>query len=132
MARVLVVHHEADLADEMAASLRRAGHVVEECAGPNFGPCPVLSGDDCPAVADAEVIVYDVWSSGSSETERALMEALREMYPDLPMVLIAPGLEFDWIDGLDGAPVVALTGSPSGAPLREAVERALGRAQAAV
>jgi DNA-binding NtrC family response regulator len=131
MTRVLVVHHDADMADEEAESLRRAGYEVQLCAGPNYGPCPILAGLPCPAVEDAEVLVYDVWSSGNSETERMLIETLREMYPELPVVLTAPGIEFDWVETIGIHGVVPLVGTAVGEPLRLAVERALESVAAA-
>ena len=42
MTRVLVVHHDADMADQESDWLRAAGYVVDQCAGPQYGACPVL------------------------------------------------------------------------------------------
>jgi hypothetical protein len=43
MTRVLVVHHDLDLADQEAESLRRFGYEVIECAGPTRNPCPTAT-----------------------------------------------------------------------------------------
>jgi DNA-binding NtrC family response regulator len=130
MARVLVVHHDPDMADEEVASLRRAGHDVMQCAGPTYGPCPVVAGRPCLAVDEADVLVYDVWASGDSETEHRLINELRELHPGTPVVLTAPGLEFDWIETTGIHAVVPLAGSATGPSLRAAVEEALAAAAA--
>jgi hypothetical protein len=70
-------------------------------------------------------MVYDVWATGDTETEKRLIERLREVHPDIPIVLTAPGVEFDWVetDGKHG--VVTLEGALSAAVLRKAVVTAL-------
>jgi DNA-binding NtrC family response regulator len=125
MTHVLVVHHDPDMADQESDWLRAAGYKVEQCAGPQYGPCPILRGEPCVAVDHADVLVYDVWSTGDTASERLLIEQLRETHPGIPIVLTAPGMGFDWIqeEGLHG--VVPLDGAPSAALLRAAVTRAL-------
>jgi DNA-binding NtrC family response regulator len=125
MNRVLVVHHDRDIADDQAETLRRAGYVVQECAGPTCGPCPVIRGDTCPAVEDADVLVYDVWATGDSGVEQTLIHHLREQHPETPLVLVAPGAEFDWVETEGSYGVVPLVGIPSGPPLLAAVGSAL-------
>jgi DNA-binding NtrC family response regulator len=125
MAHVLVVHHDADMADQEVDSLRRAGFAVQQCAGPMYGPCPILAGRPCPAVEEAEVLVYDVWASGDSDSGRQLIEELREQHPEIPVVLTAPGMELDWVETSGLHAVVPLVGLPSGPRLRAAVEEAL-------
>ena len=125
MVNVLVVHHDPDVADEQADSLRRAGYSVEQCAGPTHGPCPILHDRPCAAVERADVLVYDVWSAGDSEDARVLIERLREQHPEVPVVLDAPGMEFDWVRADGPHAVVTLVGQPSGAGLRAAVAQAL-------
>jgi hypothetical protein len=116
------------MADQESDWLRAAGYKVTECAGPQYGACPVLRGEACFAVDHADVLVYDVWSTGDTETERVLIEQLRETHPGTPIVLTAPGLEFDWVEesGIHG--VVTLEGAPSAALLRAAVMQALASA----
>jgi DNA-binding NtrC family response regulator len=125
MTRVLVVHHDADMADQESDWLRAAGYSITECAGPQYGSCPVLRGEHCAAIHDADVLVYDVWAAGDTETEETLIERLRDLHPETPIVLTAPGVEFDWVetDGKHG--VVALEGAPSAEMLRKAVATAL-------
>jgi DNA-binding NtrC family response regulator len=125
MTHVVVVHHDPDMADQESDWLRQAGFSVSECAGPTHGPCPILHDLPCPAVEGADVLVYDVWASGDAASERMLIERLRELHPDIPIVLTAPGLEFDWVETAGLHAVVPLSGAPSAATLREAVDRAL-------
>jgi DNA-binding NtrC family response regulator len=125
MTRVLVVHHDPDIADQEVDSLRRAGYSVQQCAGPTYGPCPVLERRPCPAVEESDVLVYDVWSSGDSDSGRKLIEELREQHPEIPVVLTAPGMELDWVETSGVHAIVPLVGIPTGARLRAAVEEAL-------
>ena len=125
MTHVVVVHHDPDMADQESDWLRQAGFSVEQCAGPQHGPCPILYGKPCPAVDGADVLVYDVWSSGDSASERDLIEQLREQNPHTPIVLTSPGLEFEWERTTGIHSVVPLDGAPSAASLVEAVRQAL-------
>jgi DNA-binding response OmpR family regulator len=125
MTTVLVVHHDPDIADQEVDSLRRAGYIVRQCAGPTVGPCPVLQRRPCPAVDEADVLVYDVWSAGDSDSGRHLIEELREQHPEIPVVLTAPGIELDWVETSGVHAVVPLVGLPTGARLQAAVEKAL-------
>jgi len=122
---VLVVHHDPDMADQQADWLRAAGFTVSECAGPQHGACPILHGLPCPAVEGADVMIYDVWATGDTESERELIEQLRDAHPEIPIVLTAPGIGFDWVE-VDGAHgVVAIEGALSAAVLRGAVDKGL-------
>lgn len=126
MTRVLVVHHDIDTADQEVDSLRRAGYDVVECVGPTGmpRPCPVLHGEPCSIADRADVLVYDVWASGATDSSRSLIESIREQHPGKPLVLTSPGLEPDWVEG-ETAEIVTLLGSPTQRRLREAVEKAL-------
>ena len=87
MAKMLVVHHDVDVADIEADRLRKAGHEVQQCAGPVGGNlCPVQRGEHCWQVDWADVVVYDAWISG--EGEPVLIEELRELYPDKPIMTL--------------------------------------------
>lgn len=125
MTHVLVVHHDPDMADQQSDWLRAAGYVVEQCAGPQYGACPVLRGEPCDATSHADVMVYDVWATGDTDSERELIERLREVHPEVPIVLTTPGVEFDWVEteGVHG--VIALEGALSAAVLNKAIIRAL-------
>jgi hypothetical protein len=125
MTSVLVVHHDIDLADQEADSLRRFGYVVEQCSGPTANTCPVLAGRTCGLAERADVLVYDAWASGDAEGARRLIDGLRDLHPDIPIVLTVPGIELDWIAEEGPHRVVALTGQPTGARLHEAIQRAM-------
>jgi DNA-binding NtrC family response regulator len=90
MTRVLVVHHDPDQADIEVDRLRRAGHEVQQCAGPVADSCPLLRGEPCWQVDWAEMLVYDAWISGDGEPE--LIELLRATHPDKPVMLMSGGL----------------------------------------
>lgn len=86
MTRVLMVYHDADIADIEADELRHAGYEVDRCAGPIGGaPCPVLHGDPCWQADEADVLVYDTWDSELKGED--LVAALRSIHPDTPLVL---------------------------------------------
>jgi DNA-binding NtrC family response regulator len=127
MTRVLVVHHDIDLADQEVESLRRLGYEPVGCAGPAGSPCPVLRGEHCPDVHAADVLVYDVWSTTESGGGRTLIEGLREMHPDIPIVLTAPGMELDWVEEEGIHKVVPLVGVPTAEKLDAAIKEALAR-----
>ena len=126
MTRVLIVHHDIDTADQEADSLRRLGYEIEQCWGPSHASCPVMRGEPCVAVERADVLVYDVWSSGEAGGARRLIEGLRRFYPDTPVVLTAPGIELDWVEVEGLFAVVPLTGVPTAARLDAAIRKALG------
>ena len=126
MTRVLVVHHDIDLADQEVDSLRRLGYEPLECAGPSGSACPILRGEHCPYVDEADVLVYDVWSTTESGGGQALIEGLREMHPDIPIVLTAPGMELDWVETDGRHKVVPLVGPPTAVKLDAAIKEALG------
>ena len=126
MTRVLVVHHDLDLAGQEADSLRRYGYDVVECGGPTRNSCPVLAGRSCDLAERADVLVYDVWSSGDAEGSRTLISNIRDVHPDTPVVLTTPGLELSWEEDAGPHGVTSLMGQPTGARLHEAIQRALG------
>ena len=125
MTTVLVVNHDLDVADQQADSLRRLGYDVLQCAGPTAGPCPVLSGRHCPWVHRADVLLYDVWATGESGGSRLLIEQLRDLHPEIPIVLGAPGMELSWVETKGIHRVTPLIGRANGTQLASAVEAAL-------
>jgi hypothetical protein len=128
MTRVLVVHHDLDLADQEAESLRRFGYDVVECAGPTWNRCPVLTGRPCDLAEAADVLVYDSWASGDAEGARTLIERIREVHPDTPVVLTSPGPALGWEEPSGVHGVTIMTGQPTGAHLDEAIREAVGSA----
>ena len=99
MTRVLVVNHDTDLADQEVDSLRRRGYEVLECLGPIGASCPILSD----ASMQPRRVGGRAWSTtpgrpASPKGRRALIEGLRAMHPEVPIVLSASGIEPDWIE----------------------------------
>jgi CheY-like chemotaxis protein len=127
MTRVLVVHHDIDLADQEVDSLRRRGYEVTQCAGPigASAGCPVMFGQTCGLAEDADVLVYDAWASGEPDGAKALIEGLRDTHPDTPIVLLATGMEPAWVETAGVHGVTPLVGSPTGERLAAAIEEAL-------
>lgn len=125
MTRVLVVHHDLDLAGQEADSLRRFGYEVTECGGPTRNRCPVLAGRPCDLADRADVLVYDAWASGDADGAQLLIENLREIHPDTPVVLTTPGLELSWEETAGRHAVTSLAGQPTGARLHEAIQAAM-------
>lgn len=124
MTRVLVVHHDVDVADIEVDELRRAGYDVDQCAGPIGGDaCPVLNGLPCWQVDRADVLVYDIWASGDGRRE--LIEDLRELHPDKPVVLTSGGLLLDWVEAEGPNQVTPALGPPDASVLVAAIETAL-------
>jgi hypothetical protein len=128
MTRVLVVHHDLDLAGQEADSLRRFGYDVTECGGPTRNRCPVLAGRPCDLAERADVLVYDAWASGDAEGARTLIENIRDLHPDTPVVLTSQGLELEWEQETGSHSVTTLQGQPTGARLHEAIQGAIGAA----
>lgn len=126
MTTVLVVNHDLDVADQQADSLRRLGYEVIQCAGPSAGPCPVLRGRPCLWVERADVLLYDVWATGEPGGARQLIEQLREIHPDAPIVLGAPAMELDWVETQGSHRITPLIGRANGASLEVAIGQALG------
>jgi hypothetical protein len=125
MTRVVVVHHEPDVAAEQAAQLRALGYEVETCGGPLAEQCPVLGDFPCPIADRADVLVYDAWAAGDSDGGRALVAHLRDLYADLPLVLTSTDDRLDWIAVEGPERVTPLSGRPDPQRLRDAIEAAL-------
>ena len=125
MTRVLVVHHDLDLAGQEVDSLRRLGYDVTECGGPTRNRCPVLAGHACDLAERADVLVYDVWASGDADGGQKLIENIREIHPETPVVLTSPGLAFSWEETSGRHAVTVLLGQPTGVRLDEAIQTAL-------
>ena len=125
MTRVLVVHHDLDLAGQEVDSLRRIGYDVIDCGGPTRNTCPVLSGRPCDLAERADVLVYDAWASGDADGARALIENIREIHPDTPVVLTSEGIGLSWEESSGPHAVTVLEGQPTGVRLDAAIKRAL-------
>jgi DNA-binding NtrC family response regulator len=125
MTRALVVHHDLDLGGQEVDSLRRLGYDVTECGGPTRNVCPVLAGRPCDLAGQADVLIYDVWASGDADGARTLIENIRDLHPDTPVILTSPGLELSWEESDGPHGVTSLLGQPTGARLHEAIQSAL-------
>lgn len=126
MTRVLVVNHDIDMADIEIDQLRRAGYEVDQCRGPVGGDaCPVLNGQTCWQVEKADVLVYDVWATGDGAAD--LINDLRDMHPNKPVVLTSPGLMMSWAETGGPHEVTPVDWVESGGDLASAVEEALRR-----
>jgi hypothetical protein len=125
MTRVLVIHHDIDLSDQEVDSLRRRGYDARQCLGPIGASCPILNGLPCDLAEEADVLVYDAFVTGEPDGAQALIEGMRDAHPDVPIVLVASGMEPAWMEtaGLHG--VTPLVGSPTGERLAAAIETAL-------
>jgi hypothetical protein len=125
MTRVLVVHHDLDMAGQEVDSLRRFGYEVVECGGPTRNRCPVLSGQPCDLAERADVLVYDVWATGDPDGARTLVENIRDIHPDTPLILTSPGLQLSWEESSGPHAATILLGQPTGARLHDAIQSAL-------
>ena len=130
MTRVLVVNHDIDLADEEVDSLRRRGYDVRECLGPIGAHCPILAGRPCTLADEADVLVYDAWVTGEPDGAQRLIEGLRDIHPNVPVVLTASGIEPDWIETIGAHRVTPLVGTPTGPRLAAAIEDAIAKTRA--
>jgi hypothetical protein len=86
----------------------------------------VLAGHPCDLAERADVLVYDVWASGDADGSQKLIENIRDIHPDTPVVLTSPGLAFSWEESEGPHKVTELLGQPTGARLHEAIQRAMG------
>lgn len=125
MTRVLVIHHDIDLSDQEVDSLRRRGYDARQCLGPIGASCPILNGMPCELAEGADVLVYDAFVTGEPDGAQALIEGLRDMHPEVPIVLVAAGIEPAWMEtaGLHG--VTPLVGNATGERLAQAIEAAI-------
>jgi hypothetical protein len=95
MTRLLVVHPNPLVAWDRAAALEHAGYEVEICGGPAHAGCPVIDDQACPLLDGADALIYDA-ALGSTGEMRLLVEHLRDMYADLPLVLIGAADASEW------------------------------------
>ena len=70
--------------------------------------------------------MYDVWATGEPDGAKMLIENLRDLHPDTPVVLTSPGLELSWEEHGGPHRVTTLTGQVTGARLHEAIQVAMG------
>jgi AmiR/NasT family two-component response regulator len=90
-ARVVVENHDDVMRNALIAMLRAAGFDAVGCGGPRAfpdGECPLVTGDDCALLDDADAVFMDL--DLDLQPEAPVLEALRARYPDLPIVLELP------------------------------------------
>ena len=92
----------------------RLAIVVRSCAG-----------HACDLAEQADVLVYDVWASGDADGSQTLIENIRDIHPDTPVVLTSPGLALSWEESSGTHGVTILLGQPTGARLDAAIHEAL-------
>jgi hypothetical protein len=114
-----------DLSDQQVDSLRRRGYAVTQCLGPIGASCPILSGQTCNLAEEADVLLYDAFVTGEPDGAERLIEGLRDLHPNVPVVLTATSFEPEWIELSGRHAIVPLVGQPTGDRLAEAIERAL-------
>lgn len=131
MTRVIVVHHDVDLSDQEVDALRRRGYDARQCMGPIGASCPILAGRACELAAGADVLVYDAFMTGEPDGARRLVEGMRELYPDLPIVLVANNFEPAWVETAGAHRVTPLVGHPTGDRLVAAIESAIALSHSA-
>jgi hypothetical protein len=88
--------------------------------------CPVWAS--CWQVEKADVLVYDAWVTGDgSET---LIDDLRDLHPDKPVVLTTPGMMLDWVETAGAHGVTPVPFTPGTGDLVTAIEAAIESARA--
>lgn len=125
MVNAVVVNHDTRLAEQHARALRASGYHVETCGGPPQDPCPVLAGLPCRFADRADVLIYDALLVGGGVAAGRLVNEVREMYPDLPVVLTSVEADAAWVETEGPHRVTPIVGQPSAAELCAAVEFAL-------
>ena len=124
MTRVIVVHHDIDIADQEVEALRMAGYEADLCTGPAMNRCPVLRGEPCDAAERADVLLYDVWATGRATADDGSSAGSARCTPH-PRGADSSGLELDWVEEEGPHGVTRLTGIPDRAHLQAAITEAL-------
>ena len=101
----------------LGAALIGAGVILGSMAGP-------ASGAVAAATAGC-ILLYDAWATVEPDGAERLIEGLRDIHPEVPIVLTASGIEPDWIETVGRHRVTPLVGRPSGDRLAAAIEGAL-------
>jgi hypothetical protein len=85
--RLLVETPDPALAISNFDAFREAGFEVTVCEGPavDARECPVVRGEPCPLVADADVVLFDLDSDLSTRSQ--VLAATRANRPNLPIVV---------------------------------------------
>jgi len=107
--------------------LADAGYRVSWCPGPSGAApswCPLLGGHRCALVESADVVLCALGFSDASC--RQVLEGLRRLHPDTPVIVETPMSQaVRWESLLQGHPVLPMP--PSSRAVIEDVEAALSR-----
>lgn len=125
MTRALVVQHDRAVKEEELGSLRALGCEVVLCGGPDRGACPVLADRPCPLAEHADVLVYDVRSLRYGDGTHALIDELRALYADKPLLVVGERSD-DGLDPRQAGSLIWLRGGASVGRMDLAIEEALG------
>jgi hypothetical protein len=84
---LLIESPESGLDISDFSAFRCAGFEVSVCGGPatDAAECPVVRGEPCPLLAEADVVLFDLDSDPSTRSD--VLAALRANRPDLPIVV---------------------------------------------
>jgi hypothetical protein len=122
----LVVGSDGPVRAAEWAALEACGYDVIGCPGPRVVDCPVVHGFGCPLVERAEVLLYDRSLADLPADRATLLDALRSLYADRPIILT------ELSDALDGPRdhwvadgVWRLVGRPDAGGVELLVEEAL-------
>jgi hypothetical protein len=68
--------------------------------------------------------------TGEPDGAQRLIEGLRDIHPNVPVVLTASGIEPQWIETIGAHRVTPLVGTPTGPRLAAAIEDAIAKTRA--
>jgi hypothetical protein len=85
--RLLVESPEPGVDISDFGAFRSAGFEVTVCEGPasDAHECPVVRGESCPLMSEADVVLFDLDSDPPRRSE--VLAAMRATRPDLPVVV---------------------------------------------
>jgi hypothetical protein len=109
--RLLVESTEPGLDIANFDAFRCAGFEVTVCGGPvsDARECPVVRGDSCPLMSEADVVLFDLDSDPPRRSE--VLAAMRATRPDLPIVVRSADPA---ADAARGCPTIRPTTSVNG------------------
>jgi len=88
---VLIEHEDVERRHELMQQFLDRGFDVSACGGPHAlddDTCPLVIAGGCPLVAAADIVFFDL--DLDDRNEAAVYHAIRQQYPDLPIVLEMP------------------------------------------
>ena len=85
--RLLVESPEPGMDISNFDAFRNTGFEVTVCEGPSVDAheCPVVRGEPCPLMAEADVVLFDLDSDPLTRSQ--VLAAMRATRPDLPIVV---------------------------------------------